>query len=54
MWFAHFSMSGMTAFKHGAYALAHYALSHRDEVGEALVQGLEKPHCIMRIQCMSD
>jgi len=32
MWFSHFSMSGMTGFKYGAFALAHYALAHRDEV----------------------
>lgn len=32
MWFGHFSMSGMTGFKYGAFALAHYALAHRDEV----------------------
>lgn len=32
MWFSHFSMSGMTGFKYGAFALAHYALAHREEV----------------------
>ena len=34
LWFSHFSMDGMGHFKFGAYALAHYALAHREEVSE--------------------
>ncbi|KAF5842347.1 hypothetical protein DUNSADRAFT_7661 [Dunaliella salina] len=37
MWFSHFSMSGMTGFKYGAFALAHYALAHRDEAWQYIV-----------------
>ncbi|KAG2442285.1 hypothetical protein HXX76_002371 [Chlamydomonas incerta] len=36
LWFSHFSMDGMRAFKFGARALAHYALEHRDEVWDLL------------------
>ncbi|GLI62123.1 hypothetical protein VaNZ11_004658 [Volvox africanus] len=36
MWFSHFSMDGMRAFKYGSYALAHYALAHREEVWDLL------------------
>ena len=32
LWFSHFSMNGMSAFKYGAFALAHYTLAYRDEV----------------------
>ena len=32
LWFGHFSMNGMVDFKHGAHALARYALLNRDEV----------------------
>lgn len=32
MWFSHFAMAGMSAFKYGAFALAHYALANREEV----------------------
>ena len=35
LWFGHFSMEGMREFKHGALALARYALQRRDEVGRA-------------------
>ena len=33
-WFGHFSMGGMRDFKHGAAALARFALARRAEVGE--------------------
>ncbi|GIL51027.1 hypothetical protein Vafri_6992 [Volvox africanus] len=36
LWFSHFSMDGMRAFKYGSYALAHYALAHREEVWDLL------------------
>ncbi|GLC39710.1 hypothetical protein PLESTM_000931500 [Pleodorina starrii] len=36
MWFSHFSMDGMRAFKYGSHALAHFALAHREEVWELL------------------
>lgn len=32
LWFSHFSMDGMSSFKYGAKALAHYVLMHRDVV----------------------
>lgn len=32
LWFSHFSVDGMAAFKYGAFALAHYCLAHRGEV----------------------
>jgi hypothetical protein len=36
---------GMTKFKHGAKALAHYALAERDEAGAAATAHcLAKPH----------
>ncbi|KAJ9520968.1 hypothetical protein QJQ45_022712 [Haematococcus lacustris] len=37
LWFSHFSMDGMSSFKYGAKALAHYALMHRDVVWQLLV-----------------
>lgn len=37
VWFGHFSMEGMSKFKYGAYALAHYALAERSEVWQHLV-----------------
>ncbi|KXZ44258.1 hypothetical protein GPECTOR_70g489 [Gonium pectorale] len=36
LWFSHFSMEGMRAFKYGAWALAHYALAHREEMWDLL------------------
>lgn len=32
LWFSHFSMEGISHFKYGARALAHYALANRSEV----------------------
>lgn len=36
-WFGHFSMDGLSGFKHGARALALYSLAHRNEVWDLLV-----------------
>ncbi|KAI7843991.1 hypothetical protein COHA_002529 [Chlorella ohadii] len=36
LWFGHFSMGGMRRFKHGAAALAQYALAHRAEMWQLL------------------
>jgi hypothetical protein len=36
-WFGQFSLSGIQHFKHGARALANYALTHRNEVWQHLV-----------------
>jgi hypothetical protein len=38
-WFAHFSMSGLTAFRYGAAALAQHALANRADVWHLLVWG---------------
>ncbi|PNH10113.1 hypothetical protein TSOC_003196, partial [Tetrabaena socialis] len=37
LWFSHFSMEGMRGFRFGAYALAHYALAHREDMWDLLV-----------------
>ncbi|PRW56173.1 hypothetical protein C2E21_5142 [Chlorella sorokiniana] len=36
LWFGHFSMEGMRRFKHGAAALAQYALANRAEIWQLL------------------
>jgi hypothetical protein len=36
-WFGQFSLTGIQHFKHGARALANYALTHRNEVWQYLV-----------------